>query len=235
MMKQLAVILVATLFSSPVMAGEAHGDAAAARALIKEMNVQNAAYINAHKAEFFKNKAKGQQPRATVVTCSDSRVHTNMMDETPEGDLFMIRDIGNQMSTAEGSVEYGINHLGSSLLLFIGHSACGAIKAASGDYASLEPAIKRELDTIKIDKGVANIDGVKANVNNQVAAAMQKFSDKVKSGQLLVVGAVYDFSDDMKQGAGKLNIINANGETDTQKLKVALNAKQEADNHQHKH
>ena len=234
-MKQLAVILVATLFSSPVMAGEAHGDAAAARALIKEMNVQNAAYINAHKAEFFKNKAKGQQPRATVVTCSDSRVHTNMMDETPEGDLFMIRDIGNQMSTAEGSVEYGINHLGSSLLLFIGHSACGAIKAASGDYASLEPAIKRELDTIKIDKGVANIDGVKANVNNQVAAAMQKFSDKVKSGQLLVVGAVYDFSDDMKQGAGKLNIINANGETDTQKLKVALNAKQEADNHQHKH
>ena len=147
------------------------------------------------------------------------------MDETPEGDLFMIRDIGNQMSTAEGSVEYGVNHLGSSLLLFIGHSACGAIKAASGDYASLEPAIKRELDTIKIGKGVATIDGVKTNVNNQVAAAMEKFSDKVKSGQLLVVGAVYDFSDDMKQGAGKLNIINANGETDAKKLKMALNTK----------
>ena len=226
MKKQLAVILVATLFSAPVMAGEAaHGDVGAARALIKEMNVQNAAYINAHKTEFFKNKAKGQQPRATVVTCSDSRVHTNMMDETPEGDLFMIRDIGNQMSTAEGSVEYGVNHLGSSLLLFIGHSACGAIKAASGDYASLEPAIKRELDTIKIGKGVATIDGVKTNVNNQVAAAMEKFSDKVKSGQLLVVGAVYDFSDDMKQGAGKLNIINANGETDAKKLKMALNTK----------
>ena len=55
MKKQLAVILVATLFSAPVMAGEAaHGDTGAARALIKEMNVQNAAYINAHKAEFFK-------------------------------------------------------------------------------------------------------------------------------------------------------------------------------------
>ena len=236
MKNQLAVILVATFFSTPVIASEAHGDAAAARALINEMSVQNAAYITAHKAEFFKNKAKGQQPRATVVTCSDSRVHTNMMDETPEGDLFMIRDIGNQMSTAEGSVEYGVNHLGSSLLLFIGHSSCGAIKAASGDYASLEPAIKRELDTIKIGKGVANIDGVKANVNNQVAAAMQKFSEKVKSGKLLVVGAVYDFSDEMKQGAGKLNIINANGETDAQKLKVAMNAKQESvDTHQHKH
>ena len=38
---------------------------------------------------------------------------------------------------------------------------------------------------------------------------MQKFADKVQSGQLLVVGAVYDFSDDMKQGAGKLNLINS--------------------------
>ena len=130
----------------------------------------------------------------------------------------MVRDIGNQMATAEGSVEYGVNHLASSLLLFIGHSSCGAIKAASGDYSGLEPAIKRELDSIRIDKGVANIDGVKSNVNNQVAAAMQKFADKVQSGQLLIVGAVYDFSDDMKQGAGKLNLINMNGETDAAKL-----------------
>lgn len=220
MNKKLAFILAATFFSASVFAKEqAHGDVATAQALIKEIAEQNAAYIGAHNAEFFKNKAKGQSPRATVVTCSDSRVHTNMMDTTPEGDLFMVRDIGNQMATAEGSVEYGVNHLASSLLLFIGHSSCGAIKAASGDYSGLEPAIKRELDSIRIDKGVANIDGVKSNVNNQVAAAMQKFADKVKSGQLLIVGAVYDFSDDMKQGAGKLNLINMNGETDTAKLK----------------
>ena len=219
MNKKLAFILAATFFSGPVFANEqAHGDASTAHALIKEITEQNAAYIGAHNAAFFKSKAKGQSPRATVVTCSDSRVHTNMLDKTPEGDLFMVRDIGNQMATAEGSVEYGVNHLASSLLLFIGHSSCGAIKAASGDYSGLEPAIKRELDSIRIDKGVANIDGVKSNVNNQVAAAMQKFADKVQSGQLLIVGAVYDFSDDMKQGAGKLNLINMNGETDAAKL-----------------
>lgn len=219
MKKQLAVILITTLFAAPAIANEAaHGDVATAQALIKEIRAQNAAYIGAHKAAFFNELAKGQHPRATVVTCSDSRVHTNMLDKTPEGDLFMVRDIGNQMATAEGSVEYGVNHLASSLLLFIGHSSCGAIKAASGDYSGLEPAIKRELDTIKIDKGVATIDGVKTNVNNQVAAAMQKFADKIQSGQLLVVGAVYDFADDMKQGAGKLNLINMNGETDAAKL-----------------
>jgi len=145
-----------------------------------------------------------------------------MLDQSPEGDLFMVRDIGNQIATAKGSVEYGINHLGSSLLLIIGHSKCGAIAAASGDYSKLEPSIKKELDTIKIGKGVANIDGVKTNVNNQVAEAMEEFAVEVKAGHLLVVGAVYDFADDMKLGAGKLNLINVNGQTAVAKMQAEL-------------
>ena len=60
---------------------------------------------------------------------------------------------------------------------------------------------------------------MKTNVNNQVAAALKEFAEKVKDNHLLVVGAVYDFADDMKQGAGSLNIININGETDPAKLR----------------
>lgn len=217
--KQFTIMLAAVFFALPVFAEEHGGDVAVAQAYIKEIQADDKAYIAAHNAAFFQELAKGQHPRATVVTCSDSRVHTNMLDKTPEGDLFMVRNIGNQLSTAKGSVQYGVNHLGSSLLLFIGHSSCGAIKAASGDYSALEPDIKRELDTININKGVANIDGVKINVNNQVAAALTEFSDKVKKGELLVVGAVYDFADDMKQGAGNLNITNMNGETDPEKFR----------------
>ena len=222
--KQLAAFLAAAVFAMPVIAqaSDHHaGDAAVAHAYIKEIQAEGKAYITAHNPAFFQELSKGQKPRATVVTCSDSRVHTNAFDKTPEGDLFMVRNIGNQMSTAKGSVQYGVNHLGSSLLLIIGHSSCGAIKAASGDYASLEPDIKRELDTINITKGAANIDGVKTNVNNQVAGALQEFNEKVKAGELLVVGAVYDFANDMKQGAGKLNIININGETDPARLRNA--------------
>ena len=213
MNRYIASTLIFASLSLPAFASDpkAHGEVAVAQAIIKEIRTQNADYIKSHKPDFFQALAKGQKPRATVVTCSDSRVHTNMLDETPEGDLFMIRNIGNQLSTAEGSVEYGINHLNSSLLLIIGHSACGAIKAAGGDYSGLEPAIKRELDTIKIEKGGSNINGVKANVNNQVSVSMMKFADKVKAGHLMIAGAVYDFSDDMKQGAGGLNIINING------------------------
>src|SRR3990172_10334032 len=171
MKKQFAFVLAAACLAAPAFAadthGHEHGDAAVAQAFIKEIQAENTAYAGAHKAAFFQEISKGQKPRATVVTCSDSRVHTNMLDKTPEGDLFMVRDIGNQLASTMGSVQYGVNHLGSSLLLFIGHSSCGAIKAASGDYSTLEAPIKKELDTINITKGAANIDGVKTNVNNQ--------------------------------------------------------------------
>jgi carbonic anhydrase len=233
--KHFAAALAAFFVAAPAFADEhAHGDAAVAQAIIKEIQADDNAYIAAHDAAFFQKLAKGQTPRATVVTCSDSRVHANMLDKTPEGDLFMVRNIGNQLATAKGSVQYGVNHLASSLLIFIGHSSCGAIKAAAGDYSKLEEPVKKELDTI--GKVTADISGVKANVNNQVAAALKEWADKVKNGELLVVGAVYDFSDDMKQGAGKLNIINVNGETDAAKIKTALTAKAAPSGHsEHAH
>lgn len=228
--KHLASLLAAACIVAPfAAAAHEHGEAAVARSFIKEIQAVKGAYAKEHGATFFQELAKGQHPRAVVVTCSDSRVHTNMLDQSPEGDLFMIRDIGNQIATAKGSVEYGINHLGASLLLIIGHSSCGAIKAASGDYSGLEPAIKKELDTITIKKGVSNIDGVKTNVNNQVAAAMEEYAEAVKEGHLVIVGAVYDFADDMKQGAGKLNLVNVNGQTDAAKLLAELSRKDIAD------
>lgn len=235
MLKKISVgLLAAACISTSAFANEhEHGDAAVAQAIIKEIQADDRAYIAAHNSAFFQELAKGQHPRATVVTCSDSRVHTNMMDKTPEGDLFMVRNIGNQMATAKGSVQYGVNHLASSLLIFVGHARCGAIKAASGDYSALEPDIKKELDTI--GKVAGDIEGVKTNVNNQVAAAVKEFADKVKAGELLVVGAVYDFADDMKQGAGKLNIINVNGTTDAKGIQTALTAKAAGGHHEHAH
>jgi len=215
----IAIVILIAPFATAV--GEEHhaGDSSVAEAFIREIQSDQKAYVAAKGAAFFRELAKGQKPRATVVSCSDSRVHTNMWDKTPEGDLFMIRNIGNQIATSQGSVQYGVNHLGSSLLLIVGHSRCGAIGAALGDYSKLEEPIKKELDTIVVDKNGTSINGVKTNVNNQVAAAMKEWGEHVKAGKLLIVGAVYDFADDMKKGAGKLNIININGETDPAKLR----------------
>ena len=116
--KTLLAILTALVVNAPAFAEEhAHGDVAVARAILKEISADDSAYVAAHNAAFFQELAKGQHPRATVVTCSDSRVQTNTLDKTPESDLFVVRNIGNQLATAKGSVQYGVNHLASSLLI----------------------------------------------------------------------------------------------------------------------
>jgi carbonic anhydrase len=192
--------------------------------IIHNLLQDNDEFVKSHTPDYFQPFTEGQHPRATVVTCSDSRVHTHALDKTPDGDLFMVRNIGNQLHTAEGSIEYGVHHLHTPLLIFVGHSACGAIKAASGDYRKESRPIRRELSTIMIPKGIENMDGVKKNVNNQVVAALKKFRHEVHGGTLTVVGAIYDFRDDLGQGQGRLVLINVNGSSDTDKI-MQLQAK----------
>lgn len=216
-----AAILSASLLASPVFASDSHeggNEIAQVKAIVKNLLEDNGSFVKSHNPEYFKPFVDGQKPRATVVTCSDSRVHTHALDKTPDSDLFMVRNIGNQLSTAEGSIEYGVHHLHTPLLIFVGHSVCGAVKAASGDYASLSAPIKRELDTMHVTKGGDTMENVKTNVHNQVGDAMKKFDAEVKEGKLVVMGAVYDFRNDLKQGQGKLVIININGEQDQKKL-----------------
>lgn len=189
-----------------------------AKDLMKNLVQDNAQFVRARNPAYFSHFVDGQHPRATVVTCSDSRVHTQALDATPDGDLFMVRNIGNQISSNEGSVEYGVHHLHTPVLLIVGHSACGAIKAASGDYSAESAPIKRELDTLQVPRGDAGMSSVKLNVNNQVKHALSKFEEAVLTGKLTVVGAVYDFRNELAQGQGKLVITNVNGETDPAKI-----------------
>ena len=220
-----AGLLLWLLSAAPfVLAGEeTHAsEAEQLRGIVRNLMDDNTAFAKSHKADYFKSFTDGQHPRATVVTCSDSRVHSHAFDKSPDGDLFMVRNIGNQVSTAEGSVEYGVHHLHTPLLIIVGHAACGAIKAARGDFSKESPAIKRELVTIKLPKKNPQNDddaevlrGIDANVNNQVIYALKKFDHEVKEGKLTVIGAIYDFRNDLHQGQGRLVITNINGNTDS--------------------
>jgi carbonic anhydrase len=225
MKRLLLLLLIAGLMlAKPAYALDAHeqeatvDQSAVIVAFLNDLKADNSVYMGTRKIEFFAALSKGQMPKATVVTCSDSRVQANMFDRAPEGELFTVRNIGNQMATAEGSVEYGVHHLHTPVLMFLGHSRCGAIAAVSGNYSKESDAIRRELDTITIAKELNNIDGVRANVHNQVTGAMLKFAEEIAAGKLVVIGAVMDFADDLHQGAGKLHLININGETNPAKL-----------------
>lgn len=76
----------------------------------------------------------GQHPFVVVVTCSDSRVAPEILFDQGIGDLFVIRNAGNLISDIDmGSIEYAVEHLDVKLIVVLGHTECGAIKAYVGD------------------------------------------------------------------------------------------------------
>jgi carbonic anhydrase len=200
----------------------AQAETVQANEIVHRLLVANEVFVKASGPEHFKPFMTGQHPMATVLSCSDSRVQMEDIDASPDNELFVIRNIGNQLATGEGSVEYGVHHLHTPVLLIIGHVRCGAIQAALGDYSKESPAIKRELVTLKVSKGGDWLEGVKANLNDQVKAALVKFGPEVKEGSLTVVGAIYDFADDLHQGNGRLVVMSVNGETAPEKIKAFL-------------
>ncbi len=74
--------------------------------------------------------AKGQHPRAIILSCSDSRVPPEILFDQGLGDLFVVRTAGEVAEpSAVASIEYAVEHLGANLIFVLGHTACGAVKA----------------------------------------------------------------------------------------------------------
>ena len=97
-------------------------------------------------AETAKN---GQHPFATVITCSDSRVPVARVFDQGIGDLFVIRVAGNVSDVDEvGSIEYGVDHLGTPVMVVLGHTNCGAVTAVVTN-AELHGSIPPLVDNIK--------------------------------------------------------------------------------------
>ena len=197
---------------------------ALSRSFFRDMLSDNEIFMRANGAGHFKPFLDKQKPRATVVACSDSRVQSTALDATPENDLFTIRNIGNQFSNAEGSVTYGVHHLKTPVLLILGHTGCGAVKAAMKDHSKESEPLKKELDSLTFERPKGSVDdnqvwrdAVLANVHTQVKDATSKFAHEVEQGELMVVGAVYDFRNDLGQGSGRVAIVNVNGNTDPTK------------------
>jgi carbonic anhydrase len=212
--------------------GHGGGHAAAAPAktpvdTIKSVIKGNNEFVSHHNAQYFEPFQKSQAPSIVVVGCADSRVHTNLLGFDPTNNVFMIRNIGNQVVNAEGSVNYGILHLPTNVLLVMGHSSCGAVKAAMGDYSKETDGIKLELDPLKeplkADTGEGSFDArwqqnIERNVDYQVSYALKLYAGKVKDNSLVVLGAVYDFNNFYGKGKGTLVITNVNGETNPNKI-----------------
>jgi carbonic anhydrase len=204
------------------------------RTFLSEVLRDNEKYLQRGKA-FFDELTRTQKPRATVLTCADSRVQSGAWDETPENDDYTIRNLGNQVLTALGSVQYGVEQLNTPVLFILGHTDCRAVKAVLDHDQSLPKPILKELEGIKpapasTDKKrlSAWADAVVDNVHQQVRVALDKFGSRVVTGKLTVIGAIYDMNDDLGKGTGSISIVDVNGNSEVKRLRAFVAAVQEA-------
>ena len=143
----------------------------------------------------------GQKPFVTVVTCSDSRVVPEYIFDENIGQIFVIRTAGNIVDTITlGSIEYGVEHLHTPLLVVLGHEKCGAVTAAcaGGECGHNIAAIVEKLKP-SVEKGEKNVEKA---VNENIYAVISEIREKSEvvkkleqEGKLKIIPMKYYFSD----------------------------------------
>lgn len=151
--------------------------------------------------------ANGQKPHTIVLSCSDSRVPPELLFDQKLGEIFVIRTAGESLDNSGiASIEYALEHLGSQLILVMGHSSCGAVKAAlstlkGGDAGSpalnyLVKDLHPHLSSFK-DKEPSKYVKTESTINARGVAKdlvdrSKIIADKVTSGKLQIKTALYD-------------------------------------------
>ena len=158
----------------------------------------NAVYGDVSKELRLKTAEEGQQPYAIIISCSDSRVIPEAIFSAGIGELFVIRVVGNVLDNHQlGSIEYAAEHLGTKLIVMLGHTECGAIKAViegeSGGFIDyilkdIAEAIGDEKDEFK-----ATCLNVEHGVR-RIQHELEIHPIKDEKG-LEVVGAIYHIED----------------------------------------
>ncbi len=146
--------------------------------------------------------AKGQQPIAIVVTCSDSRIPPELIFDKGFGDIFVVRTAGNVVDdVALGSIEYAADQLRTPLLVVMGHESCAAVTLtvkgaeAPGHIAAVVAAIRPAAEKAKTMEGDPVDNAVKANILTVVEKLKNSepiLAELVKSGKLTIIPARYD-------------------------------------------
>jgi len=143
-----------------------------------------------------------QKPFAVILGCSDSRVPPELVFDVGLGDIFVIRTAGEVVDTIDvGSIEYAVEHLGTPLIVVLGHERCGAVTAAvaggneSGNIPAVLQAISQAVAETKGKSGDAIDNAVRANaldVAKHLATISPIISPRLQSGKLKIVAARYD-------------------------------------------
>ncbi len=157
--------------------------------------------------EILAGLAAGQQPYATILGCSDSRVPPELIFDAGFGELFIIRVAGNVVSPdVMGTLQYAATHLRTPLFVVLGHEGCGAVDAALAvkfDRAQMPSRISVLVDGIQpglhdLPSASSRRDLSRAAVEANVRWSMHQVLEtpegkaRVAGGVMKLVGAVYE-------------------------------------------
>ena len=151
-----------------------------------------------------------QQPFTSVLSCSDSRAPVEMLFDQALGDVFSVRLAGNIASDKViGSLEFSSKYLGSKLIVVLGHTDCGAVKAASDDFREghigeiinlIRPAVRMEKTTEEHRNSSNTVFLNKVcelNVQVQINEIMHSsdiIQDMLAAKQIGIVGGIYNLA-----------------------------------------
>lgn len=155
--------------------------------------------------------ADGQLPEAVIIACADSRVPPEILFDQGVGDLFVIRVAGNIVGGAgavvKGSIEYAVAELGVKLIMVLGHTQCGAVKAAVKHLEDKDPLpgaidemvklIQPAVERSKQKPGDAIENAIRENVLlgvERLKGLEPILKAPAAAGRLKVVGATYDLA-----------------------------------------
>jgi carbonic anhydrase len=174
---------------------------------LQTLSSGNHRYVTNHASHPHQNQSlrrhlvDGQQPVAAILSCADSRVPPELVFDQGLGDLFTVRVAGNVVDDAiTGSLEYAAEHLHVPVIIVLGHSNCGAVKATidGGEpythIESLVQAIRPAVEQASHEKGLLIDNAVRDNVRFAVKQLRESgpiLSKLIGEGKLHVVGAVY--------------------------------------------
>jgi carbonic anhydrase len=150
-----------------------------------------------------------QEPFAAVLSCADSRVPVELVFDQTIGELFVARVAGN-FTTAEitGTLEYGAAELGTKVIMVLGHSGCGAVKATMagkevpGQISSLFEHIQPAVDKSggDIEKAIKENARLQAKLLGESSTVL---SALVNEGKLKIVAGYYDLA------TGRVNLLES--------------------------
>jgi|JI10StandDraft_1071094.scaffolds.fasta_scaffold57186_4 carbonic anhydrase len=151
-----------------------------------------------------RNLAKGQKPKAIILSCSDSRVPPELLFDQNLGDVFVVRTAGNVAdAVAIGSIEYAVEHLHARLLVVLGHEECGAVAAAASGAKMPSPHLEAVVEQIQPAIAELKVCGssppsrrirVEANVAHSMETIVKNSAiirDAISGGELGTITAVY--------------------------------------------